>query len=156
MPSATQAVSLGVLVLFVAFLVPVLISAPAGGTAIADATLNDDDGGIENINDALRVQIGDKSASSANVSVTSLESGESASLLLSEEQSGQVTLDNQTVTVTALDIESGSDGQVHVEIRYPSDFTWNEETRRLSSELSLVFAALGLLIVLGLIGWMVS
>lgn len=152
MPTTTQAISLGLLVLFVAFLFPALISSPADGVSINDVRLNDGDNGTEDVGDALHIVLENKTSNSSEVNITSLVSGNETALTVSEGNSANIQIDNQTVTVRNIYVEEGTSGIVDLEVRHPSTFAWDDDSTRLSEHLPTAIAGLALFIVVAFVG----
>jgi hypothetical protein len=141
-------------VLFVAFAFPMLIEAPSDGTAVKQATL-DGEGASVSIEDTFRLDMTNKNDTEAEIRGTSLNSGDNDTVALKQAQTGTITLDNQSVMLTAVVLDPGTDGTVTLDVRYPSDFSWSEESTALSNQLPLIMAIVAGLIVLGLVGGMV-
>lgn len=152
MPTATQAIGLVIIVAFVAFAFPAFVAAPDVGTTETTVTLNDGDGGVENVDHAIRVEIAEKTYTTTELNVTSLNSGNTTTLTLMEGEEYNITLDNQTLMLTVLDIQSGPEGTVVLSTTYPSDFGWDDGTKSLSEQMPLVFAAVALILILGFVG----
>lgn len=156
MASATQAVGLAVIMLFVAIALPALIAGAEGGTVERQVTITGGVGDTSDIQEALIVTLRDKTSGTVDIGLTSAQTGDTANVTLTEEETASVTLDNQTVTVTALDVQTGTDGDVTVRAIYPNDFAWSDDARRLTAQLPIVFAAVAFIILLGFVGVMVS
>lgn len=156
MPTATQVIGLVIIVAFVAFAFPAFVAAPDVGTTETIVTLNDGDGGVENVDDAIRVEIAEKTYTTTEVNVTSLNTSNTTTVTLVEGEEYDLELDGQTLMLTVLDIQSGPEGTVVLRTVYPSDFGWNDGTKSLSEQMPIVFAAVALLLILGLAGAMVS
>jgi len=153
MVTTTQAVGMGVILIFVAVAFPAFISgAQTGGTTETTATITDGVNDSVDVANVLVATLTDKSESTASMTLTSAQTGDSADVTLTEGETAEITLDNETVTVTLLTVEGGQAGDVTVRAIYPSDFGWGSGAKTLTDQLPLVFAALALVIVLGMVG----
>jgi hypothetical protein len=128
-----------------------LVQAPSDGTAIRQVSLSGE-GANATVENAIYLSLATKNNTDATINGTSLNSGDNDSVTLIESETDTLTLDNQTVTLTAVLLETGADGTVTLDVRYPSDFTWSEQSKALSNQLPLIVAITAGLMVFALIG----
>lgn len=155
MVSTTKAVGLAVVVLFIAFAFPTFISGAEQSNATVSKTIS---GGVNEsakFEDAILVSITGKTSNTVDLAVTSLVTGNNTTVTLQETETMNIQLDNQTVTVSALDIQAGTNGDVTVRLGYPNNFAWEDGAIRISQNLPVVLAALALIIMAGVMAAMV-
>lgn len=143
---------MAVIILFVAFAVPQFVNTSSDGDLERTETIT---GGVADsvqFEDAIIVGLQDKNSQTVTLQITSVPTGNNTTVTLTETESTSVTLDGRTVTVTALDVQTGSDGDVTVRVNYPNDFGWTSEAKTLTSNLPVLFVGVAFVIVAGLIG----
>lgn len=150
MPNTTQAVGFGIIMLFVAFVFPTLVAAPDSGTLEEKVTLNDGDGGTENLEDSLLFVVESQTSKEVVLNVTSLESGDGQQVTIPEGGNETIVLDGYDITVEVLEID-GNSGDVILSVTRPADFDWDNDLQSLSQELPIVFVALAGILVVGVI-----
>lgn len=155
MPSATKAVGMVLIILFLAVAIPTMITASDDSTFEEQAEISSVGQSVE-FDEALRITLDNKTTTSANLSITALQSGDTTDIQLTETETQTVQLDNSSVTVTLIEVSSASSGSVVVEATYPRELAWDEGARTISGNLPLVLASLALIIVVLMIGGVVK
>lgn len=151
MVSATKAIGLAVIVLFVAFAVPQFVTTSSDGDLERTETITGGVGDSVQFNDALVVGLEDKNSQTVDLQLTSVQTGDNTTVTLTESESASLSLDNRTITITAIDVQVGTDGDVTVRVNYPNDFGWTTEAKTLTNNLPVLFVAVAFVIVAGLI-----
>lgn len=139
------------IVLFVAFAVPQFVTTSSDGDLERTETITGGVGDSVEFENALIVGLQDKNSQTVTLTVTSVQSGENATVTLTETETASISLDGRTVTITALDVQVGTAGDVTVRVIYPNDFGWTSEAKTLTSNLPVLFVGVAFVIVAGLI-----
>ena len=151
MVSATKVIGLAVIVLFIAFAVPQFVTTSSDGDLERTETITGGVGDSVQFEEAIIVGLQDKNSQTVTLTVTSVQSGENTTVTLTETESQSITLDDRTITITALDVQVGTGGDVTVRVIYPNDFGWSAGAKRITSNLPVLFVGVAFVIVAGLI-----
>lgn len=150
MPTITKALAIGLICLFVAFSFPAFIDS-SGNTHLTEEVILEGNGSSETVGEALVISVDNKTTSTVTLSVSGLQFNNTTQVTLSETESKSISLEGDSVTITALDIASPEKGDITLEVTYPREFEWERGTRKISQNLPIVFATLGFILVGGLI-----
>lgn len=153
MASANKVVGMTVIILFMAISFPLLVTGAEDGTSERVVSITGGAGETTEVEDAIIVTTEDTGPNSVDIKLTSKATGDNATATLSEEETASLTLDSQTVTVTALSVASDA---VTLRVIYPADFAWGDRSKLLSEQMPIIFMAVAVIILLGFVGVMVS
>lgn len=150
MPKTVQVVSLGLVLMAVAFLFPTIIGGMNDGTATANVEIGNGTGDVAYAEDAMRLYKVSQSGDRITVNVTSVQTGNQAEVTLSQSETVTFQLDNETITMQAINVESGESSAL-LQLEYPVDMGWTPESSAISENLPVVFVSLPLVIIAGFI-----
>lgn len=149
MPTRTQIVGLAVIVLFISVAFPTFISSSVENN-ITETTTLEGEGDSAVLDGSVRLTLDTKTNSDANITYVHLESGDAASIQLSETETGTVQVDGEQITTTALDIGTGTSGEVVIKSTFPKSLAWDSGSRTLSDNIPVILAGIAVMIVVGI------
>ena len=146
-PTITNAVAISLLALFIAVSIPAAIDT---GTTDSHATYELNRSETVTVTQSLRATLDGATNTSATVTLRDTETSQSKTKTIPVDATENYSLNNDTVSVT-VENASNSMKQATITVAYPRTYGWEDGTERVVDNLPLVFAALGAMVVIGLI-----
>lgn len=152
MPNIVQAVSLGIIILFVVVAIPTVIDATeTEGVQTIELEENE----TERLSDRLEITAENINAS-ANETTLKLRDTQSLDEQTQTVASGSTTtfnLSDGDVTVTVQEVEQNT---TQSDVSYPRTYGWGDGAKTITDNLGLVLAVAAFIIVLGLLRGVIS
>ncbi len=138
MPPTEKVIGLTLLVLVIAFIFPVVMNAAEDGRTVS--TENYTEGDPQTIEGALVVEATSIMGGEVTVNVTSVNSSDTASVTLSEGDTGTVMIDGTEVVIDAVDVTSQN---ATLSIEYDTTLGWDGPAKRFSELIPLLILVSG-------------
>lgn len=151
MPNTLQAVSVGIVILFVVVAMPVVVNGMTGSTS---QTVQFDEGETQDLTERLNVTVTNINAT-ANYATVSLEDSatlDSQTETIDEGKESTFTLSGGNVSITVGSIDGGSPETAILSTSTPNQYGWADGASTLADNLGLVIVAVAFIVILGLVG----
>lgn len=147
MPNITQAVSLGIIILFVVVAIPTVIDA-ADTNGVQTVELEENE--TEGLTDRLEITAEDVNASSneTTLKLRDTQSLDEDTQTIANQSTSTFNLSGGDVTVTVQEV---SQNTTQADVSYPSTYGWSDGAQTLTANLGLVLVVTAFIVVVGLL-----
>lgn len=152
MPTALQAVSVGVVILFVVVAMPTVVDSTTGENS---QTIQFEEGETHRLSDSLEItndRVRPPTPENATFTVRDTDTLESDTAVIQNGSQATYALSGGNVTVAVTSITDANPETVTATVSYPTTYGWSDGAQTISSNLGLVVIAVAFIIVLGLLG----
>lgn len=151
MPNALQAMSLGVIILFLVVSVPVVVDSTTGDNSQTLQLEEEDTVSLSNRLELTNERIRPPTPENATFTVRDTETLESQTQLIQNGSQATYELSGGNVTVAVTSITDSQTETVTATVTYGTTYGWSDGAQTLANNLPLILVVVGFIVVLGIL-----